>query len=118
MEGPQRALAQHAVFVHRERPFHADALEWKRRGLPQKRRELGDFTPDLLRRRVLKVEMGAEDAAFLLENVSGCFFFVGSANKERDLHYGHHHPRFDFDEEALVRGTALMAAAAFDLLTK
>ncbi|HET9910380.1 MAG TPA: amidohydrolase [Anaerolineales bacterium] len=62
--------------------------------------------------------MGAEDAAFLLEHVNGCFFFVGSANKERDLYYGHHHPKFDFDEEALVRSTALMAAAAFDLLTK
>jgi amidohydrolase len=60
--------------------------------------------------------MGAEDAAFLLEQVSGCFFFVGSANRERRLDYGHHHPKFDFDEEALVRGSALMAAAAMDLL--
>jgi len=60
--------------------------------------------------------MGAEDAAFLLEKVNGCFFFVGSANRERHLDYGHHHPKFDFDEEALVRGSALMAAAAMDLL--
>jgi amidohydrolase len=60
--------------------------------------------------------MGAEDAAFLLEKVNGCFFFVGSANKARHLDYGHHHPRFDFDEEALIRGSALMAAAAVDLL--
>jgi amidohydrolase len=60
--------------------------------------------------------MGAEDAAFLLEKVNGCFFFVGSANKERDLDYGHHHPKFDFDEEALIRGSALMAAAAMEIL--
>jgi amidohydrolase len=60
--------------------------------------------------------MGAEDAAFLLEQVNGCFFFVGSANRELHLDYGHHHPKFDFDEEALVRGSALMAAAAMDLL--
>jgi len=60
--------------------------------------------------------MGAEDAAFLLEKVNGCFFFVGSANKERNLDYGHHHPKFDFDEEALIHGSALMAAAAMDLL--
>ena len=60
--------------------------------------------------------MGAEDAAFLLEKVNGCFFFVGSANKERNLDYGHHHPKFDFDEEALIYGSALMAAAAMDLL--
>ena len=60
--------------------------------------------------------MGAEDAAFFLEQVNGCFFFVGSANPERNLDYGHHHPRFDFDEEALVHGSALMAAAAMDVL--
>ena len=60
--------------------------------------------------------MGAEDAAFLLERVNGCFFFVGSANQGRNLDYGHHHPKFDFDEEALIRGSALMAAAAMDVL--
>jgi amidohydrolase len=60
--------------------------------------------------------MGAEDAAYLLEKVNGCFFFVGSANQERHLDYKHHHPNFDFDEEALIRGSALMAAAAVDVL--
>jgi amidohydrolase len=60
--------------------------------------------------------MGAEDAAFFLEKVNGCFFFVGSANRERHLDYGHHHPKFDFDEQVLVRGSALMAAAAVDVL--
>lgn len=62
--------------------------------------------------------MGAEDAAYFLEKVNGCFFFVGSANKERNLTYGHHHPRFDFDEEVLVSGSALMAAAAVDVLNE
>ena len=60
--------------------------------------------------------MGAEDMAFMQEKVPGCYFFVGSANHERGLNYGHHHPKFDFDEEALVRGAALMAAAAADIL--
>jgi amidohydrolase len=60
--------------------------------------------------------MGAEDMAFMQEKVPGCYFFIGSNNKERHLDYGHHHPKFDFDEEALVRGTALMAAAAMDVL--
>jgi amidohydrolase len=60
--------------------------------------------------------MGAEDMAFMQEKVPGCYFFIGSNNKEKHLDYGHHHPRFDFDEEALIRGTALMAAAAVDVL--
>ena len=60
--------------------------------------------------------MGAEDMAYMQEKVPGCYFFVGSANKERGLNYGHHHPKFDFDEEALVNGVALMASAAADIL--
>ncbi len=60
--------------------------------------------------------MGAEDMAYMQAKVDGCYFFVGSANQERHLDYGHHHPKFDFDEKALVNGAALMAAAAADIL--
>ena len=60
--------------------------------------------------------MGAEDMAFMQELVPGCYFFVGSNNKERHLDYGHHHPKFDFDEQALITASALMATAAIDLL--
>ena len=60
--------------------------------------------------------MGAEDMAFMQEKVPGCYFFIGSNDKERHLDYGHHHPKFDFDEEALSRGAALMAAAVADIL--
>ena len=60
--------------------------------------------------------MGAEDMAFMQEKVPGCYFFVGSNDKERHLDYGHHHPKFDFNEEALIRASALMAAAAMDVL--
>jgi amidohydrolase len=60
--------------------------------------------------------MGAEDMAFMQEKVQGCYFFVGSNNQERHLDYGHHHPKFDFDEQALISGAALMAAAAADIL--
>ena len=60
--------------------------------------------------------MGAEDMAFLLEKVPGCFFFVGSNDKSRHLDYGHHHPKFDFDEQVLIRASALMATAAMDVL--
>ena len=60
--------------------------------------------------------MGAEDMAFMQEKVPGCYFFIGSNDSSRNLDYGHHHPKFDFDEEALVRGVALMASAAADIL--
>jgi amidohydrolase len=60
--------------------------------------------------------MGAEDMGYMQEKVEGCYFFVGSANAEKNLNYNHHHPKFDFDERALVSGVALMASAAADLL--
>ncbi len=55
--------------------------------------------------------MGAEDVGVFMTDVPGMFFFVGSGNEEKDLHYPHHHPRFDFDEDALPLGVALLSAA-------
>ncbi|HEY5983116.1 MAG TPA: amidohydrolase, partial [Anaerolineales bacterium] len=60
--------------------------------------------------------MGAEDMAFMQEKIPGCYLFVGSSNAARHLDYGHHHPKFDFDEQALPRAVALMAGIAADLL--
>lgn len=51
--------------------------------------------------------MGGEDMSFFLQEVPGCYFFVGSANPEKDLAYPHHHPRFDFDETALGIGVEI-----------
>ncbi|MGB3613211.1 MAG: M20 family metallopeptidase [Elainellaceae cyanobacterium] len=51
--------------------------------------------------------MGGEDMSFFLQQVPGCYFFLGSANPERGLDYPHHHPRFDFDESALGMGVEL-----------
>lgn len=51
--------------------------------------------------------MGGEDMAFFLQEVPGCYFFLGSANVETGLAYPHHHPRFDFDETALGLGVEL-----------
>ncbi len=73
--------------------------------------------PDLDLETSPYLTMGAEDMAFMQEKVPGCYFFIGSNNKEKHLDYGHHHPKFDFDEEALVRGAALMAASAADILS-
>lgn len=56
--------------------------------------------------------MGSEDMSFLMGDIPGCFFFVGSANAGRQLNYPHHNPRFDFDEQALVIGAAILAEAA------
>lgn len=51
--------------------------------------------------------MGGEDMSFFLQAVPGCYFFLGSANRDKDLAYPHHHPRFDFDETALGMGVEI-----------
>jgi amidohydrolase len=55
--------------------------------------------------------MGSEDAAFFLQEVPGCYFFLGSANAARGLNAPHHNPRFDFDEGALPLGVAILMHA-------
>ena len=51
--------------------------------------------------------MGGEDMSFFLQEVPGCYFFLGSANSKLNLSYPHHHPRFDFDETALSAGVEI-----------
>ncbi|WP_250121321.1 amidohydrolase [Chroococcidiopsis sp. CCMEE 29] len=51
--------------------------------------------------------MGGEDMSFFLQAVPGCYFFLGSANPDKNLAYPHHHPRFDFDETALGMGVEM-----------
>jgi amidohydrolase len=60
--------------------------------------------------------MGAEDVSELMTDVPGCYFFVGSANHERDLSFPHHHPRFDIDEDVLALGVGLLATAVASYL--
>ena len=60
--------------------------------------------------------MGSEDMAFMMEDIPGCYVFIGSQNADEGLDFGHHHPRFNFDERAMPKGVALMAATVMELL--
>jgi amidohydrolase len=55
--------------------------------------------------------MSSEDAAFFMQDIPGCYFFIGAANAERGLNAPHHNPRFDIDEGALPLGVAVLAGA-------
>jgi amidohydrolase len=57
-------------------------------------------------------EMVSEDMGFVLDEIPGCYFFIGAGNEARGFRHPHHHPRFDFDEEAMIYGVASMASAA------
>lgn len=62
--------------------------------------------------------LGGEDMSYFLERVPGCYFFLGSANEKRGLHYSHHHPRFDFDEAALAIGVEIGARMIRQVLSR
>lgn len=52
--------------------------------------------------------MGAEDFAFMLQAVPGCYIWLG-AGRQGD-NWGLHSPRYDFNDELLPRGVALWVA--------
>ncbi|AZK46973.1 M20 family metallopeptidase [Paenibacillus lentus] len=54
--------------------------------------------------------MPAEDFAYYLQQVPGCFMLVGAGNPEKNAVYPHHHPKFDFDEEAMLHAASLLIA--------
>ena len=62
--------------------------------------------------------MGSEDMAFMMQQIPGCYYFIGSANSDKGLNAAHHHPRFDFDEIVMPRAAAIMANAAVEMLEK
>jgi amidohydrolase len=60
--------------------------------------------------------MAAEDFSYFLNERPGCFFNVGSMNEEKGLVWTHHHPKFDFDEEALGVGMETMVRSVLRFL--
>jgi amidohydrolase len=60
--------------------------------------------------------MGSEDFSFMMNDIPGCFIFVGSANPDKGLDYGHHHPKFNFDEACLPYAVAIIAQGAMEIL--
>lgn len=62
------------------------------------------------KRNVVPAEpsMGGEDMSLYLNEVPGCFAFVGLRNEQRGIEFPHHHAQFDMDEGCLAVGTDLM----------
>ena len=80
---------------------------------PEVTRLVQDVITDLFGAHAVDADertMGSEDAAFFLQEVPGCYLFIGSQMPGRDP-LSHHNPRFDIDEGALVNGTAVIVEA-------
>lgn len=63
-----------------------------------------------------KPGMGGEDFSYYLQNRPGCFFSVGARNEDIEAIYPHHHPKFTFDERAMLH-TAKIFLSLVDYYT-
>jgi amidohydrolase len=60
--------------------------------------------------------MASEDMALVLQQVPGCYVFLGVCGKGDATQHPVHHPGFDIDERALLVGTELLARSALRCL--
>lgn len=68
--------------------------------------------------RLAVPSMGGEDFSYFAEKVPAIFFRLGGGNTEKDCIYPGHHPKFNFDEDAIPVGMAVMAEAVLEFLNK
>ena len=62
--------------------------------------------------------LGGEDFAAYLEQIPGCFFFVGACDSTPKEAAPHHNSRFVLDEQAFDLGVRLMEDIARDTLKR
>ncbi|HAQ06693.1 MAG TPA: amidohydrolase [Bacillus bacterium] len=67
--------------------------------------------PEVKRIEETEPQMGGEDFAYYLQHVKGTFFFTG-AKPQSEESYPHHHPKFDFDEKAMLIAAKTLCSAA------
>jgi amidohydrolase len=66
----------------------------------------------------IEPKLGGEDFSHYLRVKPGTFFFVGSRNEEEGIVHGHHHPRFDIDEDSLATGMLAMTTSVLAYLNQ
>lgn len=64
----------------------------------------------------MEPQMGSEDFAYYLEHVPGAFFHVGAADREWDITYPHHHPKFSINERAMLIAAKTLGAVSLSFL--
>jgi amidohydrolase len=60
--------------------------------------------------------MAGEDFSYYLQQVPGCYMFVGAGNAAAGIRYPHHHPRFDIDERAMLQAAKLLMGMAANFM--
>jgi amidohydrolase len=58
--------------------------------------------------------LGGEDFAYYSNQIPAAYFFLGIG--ETGKTYGHHHPKFDIDEDMMAAGTEILLRSAVNFL--
>ncbi|HEV2527108.1 MAG TPA: amidohydrolase [Thermomicrobiales bacterium] len=66
------------------------------------------------RTMVIPPSMPGEDMSYFLQQVPGCMFVVGSMNEDKGFVWGHHHPKFDIDEDSMATGVEMMTSVVLE----
>lgn len=69
-------------------------------------------TPGVTTIKEAELTMGGEDFAYYLQHVKGTFFFTGAKAEHVTNPAPHHHPKFDFDENAMLIAAKTLGNAA------
>lgn len=77
--------------------------------------EIAGQAPSVTAVKESEPQMGGEDFAYYLQHVKGSFFFTGAAIPGRPA-YPHHHPKFDFDERAILTAAEVLGTATLQYL--
>jgi amidohydrolase len=78
--------------------------------------ELAKSVPGVTSVEEADLQMGGEDFAYYLQHVKGSFFFTGAKPVNVEVPYPHHHPKFDFDEKAMLVAAKTLGSAALNYL--
>ena len=75
------------------------------------------FLPDdLIVTKLMRANMGSEDAAYLHQCVPAVYCFLSTNNPEKATNISHHNGRFDIDEDVLWEGVGLFVSTAMRFL--
>jgi amidohydrolase len=77
--------------------------------LNEKARKLAEDFLGKERVEETEVRMGAEDFGYYSQKTPGCFYRLGTANRQKGIVSGVHTPTFDIDESAIEIGIGMMA---------
>jgi len=65
---------------------------------------------------VKEPSMGGEDFCYFSQAVPSCFFRLMASNEEKACIYPGHHPKYNFDEESIPYGMAMLAESALEYI--